>query len=531
MFKRLLRSQTGFSIIQGMMLAAAVAGMAYVGTKLTTDQKLAQKGAESKGRVEQLHSMIYSIMQNKVHCTETFKQNGITPIANECYAGTPSPLGSHGACFDLGGSPGATHPPGDGPCADGTQPPDTICIKHTGDALPSGPCDWTTMCHGLGDQTLGTTNPMTSIWTASNTSPVFRINANAGTSNYDPALLYMNNSVSINNMNVIISGDPAQHADFELVYGKIDSKDLGSRTGKGFGGKATRKVIKLKIQRDVKTNLFESCYAVDEVENQNMVKDFCEGLGADNNPATPNLFEWDATHQKCVLKDTQCPSGQIFTGFDSNGQRLCYAIQNWMNFNDLIDSTATNCNLTTNSVVRFGIVGKKVQIQCGETCTNSCDCAGGSGMNCESGVCVDRGAMGTGCVNGTYGKGDASCRFICDGGMWSCGMSPPGPPICGAPSCKPTCPSTPASAICTGYSIGGDNDGCGGTCPMVKGTNPNTCASGLCLCTPPGSLANGTKCEFAGDGHSPPCFDCINPYTVSSQRCCPSGHNYIYLCY
>lgn len=315
MFKKLLRSQTGFSIIQGMMLAAAVAGMAYVGTRLTTDQKLAQKGSESKGRVEQLHAMIYSIMQNKDHCTETFLKAGIVPAVNSCYKAPPMTLTS---CTDMVSTPGV-------------------------------------------------------VWTKGNPAAVFKVKAASTT--YDSTLVYMNNSVTINEVHVTFPASLSSHADMKILYGKIDSADTGARTGKGYGSKTVAKTIKLKIQRDPTTNAFESCYAVDVNENQDMVKDFCEGLGADNNTGTASLFTWDATHQKCVLIDNQCDLGEVFTGFDSNGQKLCYKVKDWMDFGALIDGTANQCNSVNRPRMHFGTIpGNKVQIQC--ECYNDCGAAG-----------------------------------------------------------------------------------------------------------------------------------------------------------
>ena len=292
MIKRLLISQNGFSIIQGMLLASAVAGMAYVGTKLTTDQKLAQKGSESKGKVEQLHSMIYSIMQNKDHCTDTLKF-GTTVV-------TPS---------------GADH--------------------------------------------------LLEIMTAGKT-PVFKVNTAAGVG------VYMNNAVSLNDISIFYPSDFSQHANLIVEYGKVDSNNNIARTGKGFGGKTIKKTIKIKIQTNPATNAFESCYAVDEAQNQNMVKDFCEGLRTD--PGVANLFFWDEDHQKCVFQDTECNSNEIFAGFDSNGQRQCHAIKDWMNFGDLIDTTPIQCDSLSHPNKHFTIVGSQVRIQC--DCYSTCQTAG-----------------------------------------------------------------------------------------------------------------------------------------------------------
>jgi hypothetical protein len=288
MIRKVCGSQSGFSIIQGMVLAGIVAGMAYMGTKLTTDQKMAQKGVESKSRVEQLHSMIYSIMQNKNHCTETFLDNAVVPAPN------------------------------------------------TSAALPK-------------------------ILTKGAPQPVF---VNRSWYHATRDTLYMNNSVAINSMSVDFKSDFTQHADLRIEYGKLEDTNTRARSGKGFGGKQIAKVIKLKIQTNPADGTFESCYAVDEgiTGNQNMVKEFCEGLGTTD---TVNLFEWSDTYQKCILKDLQCPPGKVFAGYDSNGLRRCFLIKDWMNVGSLIDTSSVSaCNAAASSAVSFVIVGGKVKVQC-----------------------------------------------------------------------------------------------------------------------------------------------------------------------
>lgn len=285
MINKIFRSQNGFSIIQGMILASVVAGMALVGTKVITDQKLAQKGVESRSRLEQLHSMIFSIMQNKDHCTRTFAANSISPAAS------------------------------------------------TSVTLPS-------------------------IWTNGATQAVF-VNKSV-----PPYARYMNNSVTINGMTIDFPAALNQHASLKIKYGKLDETDAQAKTGRGYGAKEFQKTIKLKIQRHPTTSAFESCYAVDEAENQDMIKNFCEGLGSDNNPATANLFNWDYTAQRCVLNDLNCPTGKVFTGYDANGLRQCYAIKDWMNFGSLIESTLSTCNAGSSNDVKFVLSGGKAQVSC-----------------------------------------------------------------------------------------------------------------------------------------------------------------------
>lgn len=73
-------SQAGFSIIQGMMMAAGLAGMALVGTQLITQEKDALKDIETRDNIEQINTMIFSILQNRDHCLATFVSNGNSHI-------------------------------------------------------------------------------------------------------------------------------------------------------------------------------------------------------------------------------------------------------------------------------------------------------------------------------------------------------------------------------------------------------------------------------------------------------------------
>lgn len=281
-------SQRGFSIIQGMILAGAVAGLALVGTKLTTDQKLIQKAVESKSRVEQLNDMLYSVLQDRAHCAQTLVLNGAhTPL-----------------------TPGATR--------------DITAIGTAG--------------------------------TGTLAAAPFKKKGGA----YASDAVYMNNTVSINNMKLTFPATFDQNAELRVTYGKLDDKDLATRTGKGTGTNEITKTIFLKIQRNLTTNAFESCYAVTKLENENLVQRFCEDMAA---TAGPGIFAWNPTYQTCTLRDLKCPVGQIYAGFDSNGNKRCNPLQNWANLNDLIDNSASP-NDCAGKEIRFEIVGQRVRIRC-----------------------------------------------------------------------------------------------------------------------------------------------------------------------
>lgn len=76
-FRQLL-SQQGFSLVQGMILSGILAGTSLVATKLIQDQKLAQKSAESKDQLNELHKMVFNTLQKNVNCEQTMDA-GINP--------------------------------------------------------------------------------------------------------------------------------------------------------------------------------------------------------------------------------------------------------------------------------------------------------------------------------------------------------------------------------------------------------------------------------------------------------------------
>lgn len=78
--KRLFKTEHGFSLVQGMILAGILAGTSLVATRLIQDQKLAQKSAESKDQLNELHKIVFSTLQKNVSCEQTMSSN--SRIAN-----------------------------------------------------------------------------------------------------------------------------------------------------------------------------------------------------------------------------------------------------------------------------------------------------------------------------------------------------------------------------------------------------------------------------------------------------------------
>lgn len=395
-----IKNQAGFSIIQGMLLAAAVAGLAYVGTRLMTDQKLAQRGAETKDKVEQIHNMIYSILQNKEHCQATFSSLPLTPGSN-----------------------------------------------HT----------------------------LTSITTSSGATP-FRVNT---TTTYDPALMYMNNTVSIRRINIAYPPDLKDLATLTMTYGRMEKDDMARRSGAGYGGQTVSRNIKIKLQR-TQLGAFEGCYAVEEGQNENLIEDFCKELGATPGDLSNNdsLFEWDPVTNVCRPRDLSCPPGRIFAGFDSNGVRRCNTIEKWTDMTTLVNNTVhPHCSMADE--VGFEIVGNKAKIKC----VTNCDSTGWKNNGPQ--VCN----TGSSCI--------------------------PGPPI----TCQGT-PSTPR--IC-----------CDPTKCTLGATTTNVGPYGSCSGPPPacnwGSWSSWSSCSYGTQTRSRSCLpficsgSCSGPTTESQSCTCPAS--------
>lgn len=96
------------------------------------------------------------------------------------------------------------------------------------------------------------------------------------------------------------------------------------------------------------------------------------------------------------------------------------------------------------------------------SCSSSCDCPNSFDV-CESGRCVRR---ESGCLSGTYAKGDSSCQWICQGGYWACPIDV-GP--CGGGSGGGFSGGASGGLILTGGSQGGSSGGSSGGC-FVAGT-------------------------------------------------------------
>lgn len=81
----LFNNPHGFSIVQGLILSAILAGSGLVATRLLEDQKLTQRHSETRDQIDQLHQIVYSALQSRQHCFRTMEFNGITSNLSSAY--------------------------------------------------------------------------------------------------------------------------------------------------------------------------------------------------------------------------------------------------------------------------------------------------------------------------------------------------------------------------------------------------------------------------------------------------------------
>lgn len=86
--KNLFNNELGFSLVQGMIIAGVVAGSGLVATRLITDQKLAQKSAETRDQIEDLHNTAFATLQNRDNCGSTFADPLVQTALLENTSGT-----------------------------------------------------------------------------------------------------------------------------------------------------------------------------------------------------------------------------------------------------------------------------------------------------------------------------------------------------------------------------------------------------------------------------------------------------------
>lgn len=377
-------NQTGATILQGLLLSTVVAGSALIATKVFEDQKKTLKGVETRDQIEQLHRIVYSVLQNRENCFATY------------WANMPG--------NDMTFTVGTTSP---------STTPFTTILSKTG---------------------------------ASSTQTAFQVHGGSINNTYMNGNVLIESMTMIRPYTS--DPDPAKRlktypSTLQIDYSRLQGSDPTKRTKSGYGAKRIRKNIPILFQFDQAGNV-SSCYAVQTANNtqgiadgnNNLNQEFCSSLGENG-----SMYVWDSQANKCVLKNNICPPKFVFAGILSTGETDCRPLTDYLPYLVNTDG-ASNCNTAAGATVQLTVGGDgKVALQCisgggGASCTapwgatvahGSCVDAysGTSANNCSAGTfpycrsCWDHLRQSRCCNNGTLGGTytNQNCSDFCGGGM------------------------------------------------------------------------------------------------------------------
>lgn len=260
---------------------------------------------------------------------------------------------------------------------------------------------------------------------------------------------YLNGSVSIADMQLVFPANLTDFATLNIVYnrhgnGKLNRSDT------------IRKAIQISLQRRTATEVI-GCSSVTvndgtgtgEMGNENVAKEICENL---------KIFTWDPALRLCVMKKNLCPATEIFVGLDTNGNKICSKLMDFLPH--LISPTFTNTcpdDFDKIKLTRDSSPPHLVSIECNktnETCPSEHKMEWMVGAN----TCISqirRGLNGeTLTINDVVPSATGTATFSCVAGVWTVG----------ARTCNSGCP-----AQVLNWSVGGNN--CSGSVPAsISGT-------------------------------------------------------------
>jgi hypothetical protein len=297
--------QSGFSLVQGLILSAVVAGSGLVATRILIDQKATQRGASTRDAIEQFDEMIFATLADKANCRRTITANGkqieivgaFTQVnLNEIWtANSTTPIAQVGSEYMN----------------------NSFRIKSISVGQRS---------------TYGVSSGVLSVVYERN-------NPSARTGRIVGAKEVRKKHVFFIQKRPYVGGSGLDS--FDACYTEELSKiDLNGQQS-AFRGSS---------------NSMDLCYQLIGIANPWASPNVPAAVPADA------AFEWDSVRNICKLR-TSCPAGRVYTGIDTNGRLRCQMPQDWVDYNNILDATPpASCPI--GSQVGFQIIGNKVRIRC-----------------------------------------------------------------------------------------------------------------------------------------------------------------------
>jgi hypothetical protein len=320
MLRRLVFQQVGMSLVQGMLIAAVLAGSSLVMTKLLQDQKKSIKGAETRDAIERLHDLIVSTLQDRTNCFQTLA--------------APAPQG-HGLT---------------NPTQNTTQALNFVSAFSHNSA--------NTVVARVYD---GTTN--TAYMNQAVSVRAIRLRT--------PLLFDATNQDGVGAIEI----DYQRLSVGQRTGDGVGVKNITKRIPLQFQRNRLGVFIGCYALQDIRAADNSFLGGVTQA-NQDLNEEFCLQMGKDASGAS--LFQYNAQTKTCEIKNFRCPYARIFSGIESTGEPRCEDLKDWVNMSHFVNLSHTENCLNSTQVRLIKMTGEnRVQIQCSgsSVCVPSPDCA------------------------------------------------------------------------------------------------------------------------------------------------------------
>lgn len=312
--KNLFKPQSGFSLVQGMVLSGILAGSALVATKMLSEQKKVQRSAETRDQIEELHKVIYSNLQNRKNCERTiFAQNLQTSVISGASTVVSAIYDQNNVLMyqTYAGANAQVYQNGN------------VIIKSitiTGFSASNGKANMELVYERM-----------------------------AGTSGSAGLNKRTKDGFGAKDIKKII---PLRIQRDPLIPSKPFESCYATTEGKADGSVETGNA-----------NLSRSlCLEMNSGISLNAAGIMVDSTGS---PTTKKpMWVWDESTSTCI-PNAKCPADQVYTGIDSTGQIKCKSLSEWGNFNEMFDSTQGTC--AAGQTARIEIVSEnpvRVRIKC-----------------------------------------------------------------------------------------------------------------------------------------------------------------------
>jgi hypothetical protein len=315
--KNLLSSETGFSIVQGLILSGILAGSALITSKMLLEQKKMQRGAETRDQVEELHKIIYTKLQNRKNCESTIFQQGLQA---QVISGSQTILPN--GIYELS-SDGSTN----------------LVYGVFSDANGLAYLNRNIIIKSLIIKNYNDVNARADLEIIyERMSGVSGSNNKRTKDGFGGKEIKKLLPLKIQR-NPLVTGKP-----FVACYAITDSKTDGSTES---GNANLSRALCLEMNNGISMN--------------------ASGVLVDSggNPTTKKpMWVWDESTATCI-PNAKCAADQVYTGIDSNGEVKCRSLSDWANFNNMFQSTDGAC--TAGQTARIEIVSEnpvRVRIKC-----------------------------------------------------------------------------------------------------------------------------------------------------------------------